>query len=486
VRQNDLDGVMTNFLKGEATPEITFYECGKRPKTTDFMKCFNLFSDRTLWATKAVVDATQPYVLQVSGHPLARVITTHVLAHFAGDQAANAAKLAMGTQTLGALKATLGVQPDTALYDFFEAFENRQKRCDIRTFPSFEKVEKIKPTPSHPMLHESTSNLSTEERALCLKACRAAYDYDLVRRNMTHQKSNFQKWTAIDGAYDKAMVYHHNTETNTLYIGCRGSIKANNETPMTAMDWRHNFMCVRHDPKNWGINLGGEMHAGFLKKYASVQNNFYTEMKKLFDSMPVAQKQTLRIIVTGHSLGAAVAEIMFMDLCTNVLPQIYEGFDNAKQNKVWLVPFSSPCVATQATVDNIHAKMGQHNILPIQVAGDPVTLAGSTYMQEMLTSLDTKRLPALQELLKECAFVPPCVHLEEQSTQNAVATNIEGIKRIIGQNMELMITGPQTAIFAILKQVFAPVHGGTTFEDGSTGFNPDQFKNPGTLKLQPK
>jgi len=106
----------------------------------------------------------------------------------------------------------------------------------------------------------------------------------------------------------------------------------------------------------------------------------------------------------------------------------------------------------------------------IHVKHDPVTTAGTSRFQ----TLDTSKFPALQPILANCVFMP-FGRAELYGLQDAVAQPSEQITQLI-------LNPTQENFMSLIKQILAPVHGGKAYDDGTTGFNPEQFIHAGTLQ----
>ena len=92
------------------------------------------------------------------------------------------------------------------------------------------------------------------------------------------------------------------------------------------------------DLQNWMTNLNGlksdfpgvsgaQAHRGFLNAYNAIAGNIRTELRSLISSF-----RTAEILVTGHSLGGALANLAAADIRVNIRPS----------NRVRVMTFGQP------------------------------------------------------------------------------------------------------------------------------------------------
>jgi triacylglycerol lipase len=99
-----------------------------------------------------------------------------------------------------------------------------------------------------------------------------------------------------------------NRQEHTLVVSFRGTVSLE--------DWLHDFDCLPapYEPANYGT-----VHQGFQAVYQAVRES-------MLDEIHNADQHFTRLIVTGHSLGAALSELATPDLLHNggfaVVPEV--------------------------------------------------------------------------------------------------------------------------------------------------------------------
>ena len=100
-----------------------------------------------------------------------------------------------------------------------------------------------------------------------------------------------------------------NTQTQTLVVSFRGTV--------SLADWLHNFdwLPAQYEP----VPDYGTVHKGFQAVYNIVRDSVFAQIRN-------ADQKFTRLIVTGHSLGAALSELAAPDLLHNgglaVVPEV--------------------------------------------------------------------------------------------------------------------------------------------------------------------
>jgi hypothetical protein len=104
-----------------------------------------------------------------------------------------------------------------------------------------------------------------------------------------------------------------------------------------------------------------ELHRGFSYEYKGLQSH----IQYVFDEMQAKQEQGWRLLVTGHSMGGALATLCIADILLNRLA--------IKADKLALVTFGSPRIGNRAFSQWIDGS-GLYVNTRVEVEGDPVVL----------------------------------------------------------------------------------------------------------------
>jgi len=148
--------------------------------------------------------------------------------------------------------------------------------------------------------------------------------------------------TASEFGVEKGVEWYLSYLEDTVYITFRGS-------DGTA-DWLDNFKFFKKPVKSIkynkktipyeGISSKIKVHSGFVKQYKSVRQN-------ILDNVRVKRRAGFKkVIVTGHSLGGALATICSLDLQYNI-PDI----------EVVCIPFASPRVGNRHFVKSFKKRI---------------------------------------------------------------------------------------------------------------------------------
>lgn len=130
--------------------------------------------------------------------------------------------------------------------------------------------------------------------------------------------------TVIEEHGEKCLI-GYNTDYDRLFVAFRGSTDLSN--------WIDDIQIRRIHPYN---DSDVEVEQGFYKAYRTMQPAIQETLVSLRD-----QYQTRRLIITGHSLGAAMASIM--------------AYETQEDYDVWLVTFGSPRVGNRAFVQSLQS-----------------------------------------------------------------------------------------------------------------------------------
>jgi pimeloyl-ACP methyl ester carboxylesterase len=126
-------------------------------------------------------------------------------------------------------------------------------------------------------------------------------------------------------------------------------------------DWLTNLECVRMRAGEENESHVGLVHAGFMRAYDSVRRRVLTA---LVDARRVAPGQSWRVVVTGHSLGGALAT-----LCAAELAELHAGSGSSGKGggsgadvRVSLCTFGSPRVGDAAFAARCDAFLGAASV----------------------------------------------------------------------------------------------------------------------------
>ena len=126
---------------------------------------------------------------------------------------------------------------------------------------------------------------------------------------------------------DERTLIGYNKQLDSLFFSFRGSSNLHN--------WIDNVQFSLISPYN---NKSIEVEKGFYKIYSNIKNELFNNLFYLKDKY-----ETNQILITGHSLGAAIATLLMYDIIT-----IYP-----KQFNLLFYNFGSPRVGNQYFIDSI-------------------------------------------------------------------------------------------------------------------------------------
>ncbi|ORX94003.1 alpha/beta-hydrolase [Basidiobolus meristosporus CBS 931.73] len=101
-----------------------------------------------------------------------------------------------------------------------------------------------------------------------------------------------------------------NHKEKTIIVAFRGSANIRN--------WLHDFDFLPLDFTYPGAEKDTMVHGGFLKAFNSVSEDVIEGLKKVVDQLP-SDPEDYELVVTGHSLGGAVAVLGAMEIKNHLL-----------------------------------------------------------------------------------------------------------------------------------------------------------------------
>ncbi len=174
---------------------------------------------------------------------------------------------------------------------------------------------------------------------------------------------NIKKWDIIKicniESYDAHGLVVVNKKSNDIVVGFRGTYSFSNvETDLNAVkaDWK--YVCS-----------GCKVHKGFLMYYKNMLNCMDLG---LLAALKKKSSAKIKILVTGHSLGGAIANLY--------AGHIFQRWKDKYKGKVLLVTYGSPRVGNVAFANFINSKIGLDKIFRVVFKTDPVSLIPLKYM----------------------------------------------------------------------------------------------------------
>ena len=180
------------------------------------------------------------------------------------------------------------------------------------------------------------------------------------------------------------VAYHK--ASNTLAIVFHGSIND--------ADWVTNLASVAvrfdayQDAKGVPLPMVGRVHAGFLDKYLSCRSDERNEADRtsllglvdrmIAEEVPSGEVPNLKFYVTGHSQGAALAQIHVVHLCQHLRKHYGPEFSNAKDNRVHAWLLACPVGFDHTAAAFAESVVGKRNIFVQNTGLDIVPNLGFT------------------------------------------------------------------------------------------------------------
>lgn len=161
------------------------------------------------------------------------------------------------------------------------------------------------------------AKVRAEHTSLGLIRCRSGGGVTDSRAGLMVYQVSGNRQAAVDGkGQEWALIY-------VVFRGSRGDKAGSSDNPQGAgwgetasgeknnVDWRANLKTAQATP-GWSAEV--KIHAGFLEVYGSVRDTVHRTVSTYLSKTPHAA-----VIVTGHSLGAALATVCAHDLeCSGI------------------------------------------------------------------------------------------------------------------------------------------------------------------------
>ena len=220
---------------------------------------------------------------------------------------------------------------------------------------------------------------------------------DILYRSLTKYKKPFfgagiaaakrNKGSDLGGKEVSGVILYRDAEptdstknTDQLIISFSGS---NSEE-----DWLHNFDAGRSQGKaNHSLAVGYRVHQGIMNSLNESLDYMGTNLKGWFKnyvkSHPVGSDgkiPTLRIAVTGHSLGGGLAMLMALLIKDQIAP-VYEGRINID---VVVYTFGAPPIFDKDFAQKAEDRLGKRNVIRVWNEGDPVSTMSIVFKNEKI------------------------------------------------------------------------------------------------------
>lgn len=166
-----------------------------------------------------------------------------------------------------------------------------------------------------------------------------AYCGNFATRAYNQEAAGFVFTNQFDGKLDTLGFMGYNPNDQSIYISYRGSQDIEN--------WVSNVDILKHKcPSEWGIDKC-EVHAGFYAAENSVIDSIWANVQQLTQKYP-----SYRVVVTGHSLGGALATLTAVDL-------VSKGVEASKM-ELW--NFGSPRVGNEEFAQGVSERFSIHRV----------------------------------------------------------------------------------------------------------------------------
>jgi predicted lipase len=145
---------------------------------------------------------------------------------------------------------------------------------------------------------------------------------------------------SFSGKHDNMGFMGYNPKDSAIYIAYRGSSDIQN--------WITNLdATLKYCPTAWAMD-GCEVHGGFLSAEQDLIGGIIQETKSLMAKYP-----SYKVVITGHSLGAALATVTAVDLVKT---------GDVPASKVVLWHYGSPRVGNDAFSEQVSPLFSIHRV----------------------------------------------------------------------------------------------------------------------------
>jgi hypothetical protein len=140
-------------------------------------------------------------------------------------------------------------------------------------------------------------------------------------------------------------------------------------------DWKHNLDgLAKEGVASVNLAAGLKVHKGIMSSLEESLKEAGTKLKEWFRSYSQSLKKndenkpTLKIYLTGHSLGGALAMLMAVYVKQNIEPYM-KDYANIE---IIVYTFGAPPIFHKESANEVEAMLGKNNIIRVWNIGDPV------------------------------------------------------------------------------------------------------------------
>ena len=289
------------------------------------------------------------------------------------------------------------------------------------------------------------------------------------------ETGSLEKETVKD---DRGFVAYH-AESNKFAVIFHGS--------RCGKDWDANFDSSKVEDRSIGLNLNGaKLHRGFGHAVASSIKG-YTDILRRYKDKITSKTE---IFVSGHSQGAAVAQVALAELTNNFGKEVYgSNFDNKVRNNFKGFVLSAPRTFAKESCGIIEDIVGKDNIIRQNVWGDLVPQTGfkrvNGFVKSVINGIDatsqfidtwiTKKYNPLRAITHGFAKGSLAKHIEDSTGYRTVGHLALDYSSDVMERKgwdDVKQAWNKGDYVGILKTLAAPMHYGSTSR-GGCAFDPD-------------